>query len=1711
MIKKIITLAFFLPLIAVSQIANDWINYDQHYFKFPIAKDGIYRIQYEQLITSGINFSLFDPRNLQLFAKGKEQAIYIQGESDGSFDSNDFIEFYAENNDGWYDHNLFSDSAHVFNPYVSMYTDTLYYYLTWNSSTSNKRMLDADDSDFDSYTPIQYVWREEILTKRDYGSGTLDAFNIGRRTPEGKPVPEYSEGEGRFIDGISPANNGRVYTLNTPKKFDEGPDGWIKTEMVGQMQGENNYTHFTQISVNDNELYNDSFYGQENVFVEGRLPVDWVGDELRVRIKSTLSVDNDNDIVNVSYVHARYPRVLSLGGESEFLMFVPSGSESKDLLVISDYNNLNSTVRLYDLTTGSRIQVQPDNGSYYALVNNTGKERKCYLTNEKSIRTVSSIRSVSKTSSKFVNYQKQIQDKGGVDYLLLTGTQLMTAAQEYGDYREANGLKTIVADMDQLYDQFSFGIRKHPMSMRNFADAVINEWEFDPTYLFLCGKSITANYTDARFGTAFEKNIVPTWSVVGSDVGITQGLNDQSILDPVLATGRVAVNNENELRVYLNKVKQYESAEPKDWMKQVLHFGGGSSEYEQSNFKDYLAVYEVLVEDSLFGGNVHTFLKNSSDPIQMNLSDSVENLINTGVSIMTFFGHAYGNNFDQSIDEPENYENTGKYPFILANSCLIGNIHTNGYSSGSERFVLAEDKGAIGFLGSSSLGVASYLDKYSKEFYENFSTDFYGWPVGKIVQQTIKDMQDSTFLYNRDVAMNMTLHCDPAVILNSHKKPDYTIYGKNGLTQPNVFFGPEQVSSEIDSFSINIIITNIGKAQGDTFQLKVTRDFPKVGFPDTTYVLEISGLFYSDTISITMPVDKINGVGLNRFTINADAFSEVDELNELNNVLDIDLFVNSSDIVPVYPYEFAVVPNSNALLKASTANPYAGYLKYYFQIDTSNTFNSPSLTEEVIESSGGVVEWDPNSSPALTSFYAKFPNSTTISVPQVFYWRVSADSTGNNGFAWKESSFQHVSDQKGWGQSHFHQFKKDEYLFIDYDYNNRTTRFIEQEKTLTAQTHPEETNTYVKEAYAKETKYLIDNALQCWYPDGNSYLFLVAVIDKKTLKPWHVNEHGNYGHYNYKNIRNSHDEYNFSFSNSSSLKIDSLMLFIDNVPDSNYVLFYSFKGNKCSEWLSGKPISAEYNSFLTDIGADVDSLKNYPGNFPYILFFQKGNPFSVVESFSPDGLDYINLKAIMKNNWFNGSVKTDLIGPSSNWGSLHWQLDESEMANPNDTARINVYGVDFNGVETLIIDSLTLVGDLYGLNDSIDASIYPYIRLESFFADDLFRTPNKITRWQVLYDEIPEAAINPLKVVGYTLIDSIEQGEDLVFITAIENISGVAMDSIQVSYRIIDNVFDQQPYSYTLKNPLGSGDVLFDTITIPTSTLIGNNNLWYEINPFSGPNPWQLEQHHFNNIYSHQFTIDGDEQNPLLDVTFDGVHILNGDIVNPNSNIIITLDDENQYLKLDDPSLIQVFINFPNSSNEDSLVLLNISEYSFLPAELPKNKCTIEFNKSFDVDGVYELKVRAKDKSSNVSGAEDESFDYKISFEIVTESSITQLINYPNPFSTSTRFVFTLTGSEVPDKMLIQIMTITGKVVREITQEELGPIHIGKNVTEFAWDGTDNYGDKLGNGVYLYKVKVQSNVDDFKHRKTTISTSEGPNSLSNKYFKNGIGKMYILR
>ncbi|MGB3005753.1 MAG: FlgD immunoglobulin-like domain containing protein, partial [Chitinophagaceae bacterium] len=284
---------------------------------------------------------------------------------------------------------------------------------------------------------------------------------------------------------------------------------------------------------------------------------------------------------------------------------------------------------------------------------------------------------------------------------------------------------------------------------------------------------------------------------------------------------------------------------------------------------------------------------------------------------------------------------------------------------------------------------------------------------------------------------------------------------------------------------------------------------------------------------------------------------------------------------------------------------------------------------------------------------------------------------------------------------------------------------------------------------------------------------------------------------------------------------------------------------------------------------------------------------------------------------------------------------------------------------------------------------------------------------------------------------------------------------------------------------------------INTASISGANTLFIEANPDND----QLEQYHFNNFAFRNIYVKPDSLNPLLDVTFDGVHILNRDIVSSKPDIVVKLKDEARWMILDDTSLLTLHIRYPNGTlrrfyfNNDTL--------RFNPAgQAPNtdNTATINFKPYFTQDGQYEMIITGKDKSDNEAG----SIEYRVVFDIINKPMISNMLNYPNPFTTSTAFVFTITGNEVPQNIKIEIMTVTGRIVREITKGELGALHIGRNITEFKWDGTDQYGQKLANGIYLYRVVTNLNgkmLDKYK--------AEGDNT--DKYFNKGYGKMYLMR
>jgi hypothetical protein len=129
------------------------------------------------------------------------------------------------------------------------------------------------------------------------------------------------------------------------------------------------------------------------------------------------------------------------------------------------------------------------------------------------------------------------------------------------------------------------------------------------------------------------------------------------------------------------------------------------------------------------------------------------------------------------------------------------------------------------------------------------------------------------------------------------------------------------------------------------------------------------------------------------------------------------------------------------------------------------------------------------------------------------------------------------------------------------------------------------------------------------------------------------------------------------------------------------------------------------------------------------------------------------------------------------------------------------------------------------------------------------------------------------------------------------------------------------------------------------------------------------------------------------------------------------------------------------------------------------SKGTIKYPFSKLAEGRHTLKVKAWDIHNNSSE------DYT---EFVVAGSaklaLTHVFNYPNPFTTHTKFMFEHNKPCEDLSVLIQIYTVSGKVVKSLQSE----VHCdGYRIDDIEWDGRDDYGDEIGKGVYVYKVIVR--------------------------------------
>ncbi|MCF0206016.1 MAG: hypothetical protein HUK15_01185, partial [Bacteroidales bacterium] len=535
------------------------------------------------------------------------------------------------------------------------------------------------------------------------------------------------------------------------------------------------------------------YYGYAFAHKKFSLPSSGTSSSTSIKFITDYSSDDKNAI---AYINVRYPHTWNFENASSFEFELPENpNDTKDYLEISNFSSTGEVV-LYDLTNHERIVASGE--EIKALVGHTDSHRNMILVGSQGYLRPARISKVT-ADGHFTNY---IGENVNANFIIVTHKNYIDECKSYAAYRNSTGYKAMVVDIAELYDQFGYGISKSPMAVRMFCKKYYETYPSEK-YLFLVGRGLELQDCKNSPGNS-AYSTVPSAGNPSSDVLFTVGLCGTN-REPLYHTGRLAVTEHGQLTTYLDKLRIYEAAEPASWMKEILHFGGGANASEQASITNFLNSVEEIISDTLFGGNVHTFLKTTSAAVTTTNADSINNLINNGVSIMTFYGHGSSSNFDHEIEAPSFYNNEGKYPFIIGNSCYVGAIHSTTFTL-SDSWIKSP-KGAIGFLSSMDQGNLLYLSTYSRELYRNFAYKLYGQPVGKQISNTLGNiLNDVWSMYVEISSYQITLHGDPAVVINSNKKPDLAI------DNSSITLSPTDISTAIDSFDVSINIKNYGMA-----------------------------------------------------------------------------------------------------------------------------------------------------------------------------------------------------------------------------------------------------------------------------------------------------------------------------------------------------------------------------------------------------------------------------------------------------------------------------------------------------------------------------------------------------------------------------------------------------------------------------------------------------------------------------------------------------------------------------------------------------------------------------------------------------------------------------------------------------------------------------------------------------------------------------------
>ncbi len=765
------------------------------WFRVGVTQNGVQKLDYTFLKSLGLDIDNLDPRTIQIYGNGggilpyannifryddlQENAIIVQGESDGKFDAVDYVLFYGTPQTQW----TYTNSTGQFNHKLNIYADTTYYFITV-AQQNGKRI--------NSRSSLGVTPTSTVTTYDDYGFHEVELYNL------------LKSGREWYGESMDLLNNVTSTTFSIPN-LSVSDTVTIRTSLIGRATNStgSNGNNFV-ITANGNTINTVAFSDVSTATTADYVvPISTTKSFLSNLPNITVGVNFNSSDANaqgwVNYIEMNCRKNLSAAGQGNQFNFRDSRSYATGATDEFRISGTSNNIQIWDVTDPINPIAQQytfQNG-VSSFIADAQKMREYLVYNGQQYYTPAKAGTVA---------NQNLHGLAQTDLIIVTNPLFISAANELADFhRTHDGMRVVVATTDQVYNEFSSGAQD-ASAIRDFTKMFYDRATTgnEPKYLLLFGdasydpKNRLPSNTNFLIGYESAGSINSTLSYISDDFFVLLDDNEGSWTSGELvdmSVGRIPASTSQEANALVAKIKRYVAGTGTtnptfgNWRNIVTFVADDQDHNTHFTQADGLATtvknnYPIYNVDKIY---LDAFNQETSAGGQRypDAHAAILDRVERGTLLITYVGHGNELNWAKErvleINDINAWTNENHLAAFLTATCEFTRFDDPSRVSAGEWVFLNQHGGGICMYTTTRLAYSSSNDNLCRNFYthvfDKSSGDYL--TTGEIFEQTKLDVYGDVFV------RNFVLLGDPAVRLAYPKMnvKTNTINGVN-ITQP---------------------------------------------------------------------------------------------------------------------------------------------------------------------------------------------------------------------------------------------------------------------------------------------------------------------------------------------------------------------------------------------------------------------------------------------------------------------------------------------------------------------------------------------------------------------------------------------------------------------------------------------------------------------------------------------------------------------------------------------------------------------------------------------------------------------------------------------------------------------------------------------------------------------------------------------------------------